>query len=295
MLTYFNFTVLANLFTTKCKSAQGFAGYLEARLKRILRSCLVLAFSMTFFSLHAEARQIKALVLSQDNQFPQNLITALCKTNSLACPLKPAQVFRDKNKKIYFIDNDNLTFMSVDLAGKNKISISGYWDFSSFQPSSPIPYDDRSKISIYPALYPVAEKTWALALVISYSEAYAGGGGWFQVADFVILKQDQSGVGTYAVLYETIPFSCAKQLRACFSEEEHKKSPHCIEESSGILRIAFSQEKKAPRFKWQFTWEDWCWPAHVPETKSKGTSQRFEPSERVSFCGGFNSGDYLRE
>ena len=58
------------------------------------------------------------------------------------------------------------------------MNISGYWDCSSFQHSYPSfhPHKDIDKILIYPTLYPVAEKTWALALVSGRYESYSGGG-----------------------------------------------------------------------------------------------------------------------
>ena len=74
-------------------------------------------------------------------------------------------------------------------------------------------------------------------------KGYSGGGSDFEMADFVILKSAQSGVGIYEEFYKTIPFFCSRLTRGYFSEEEYKKFPHCVEEIEGYLKVAFSQEK----------------------------------------------------
>jgi len=139
-----------------------------------------------------------------------------------------------------------------------------------------------ARLSLAPALYPVAEGQWAAAVVQTVSESYSGGGATFSKADFVPLE------GTRLVA-EGIPFSCSKMVRACFSEKEYKQSRHCHDESSGSLRITYGPPARPGEpYRWQYTWLQSEWPAHAPAHAAATSRLHFAATttERVGFCGG---------
>lgn len=137
-------------------------------------------------------------------------------------------------------------------------------------------------LSLAPALYPLAEGRWAVAVQQTVTEGYSGGGASFSTADFVPLE---GGPAVQA----GIPFSCSKMVRACFSEKEYKTSKHCHDESFGSLRIAYGEPAKAGGpYAWQFMWLQTEWPQNEPERAATTTRVRFtaKTTERADFCGG---------
>lgn len=142
--------------------------------------------------------------------------------------------------------------------------------------------------ALAPALYPLADGRWAVAVLQRQFESYSGGGASFSTADFVPLDADPASA---KAAYEGIPFSCSKLIRACFSEKEYKTSKHCHDESSGSLRIAYSEPAKAGGpYGWQFTWLQSDWAAHVPASATVSTRSRFSGDGSgggsADFCGG---------
>ncbi len=139
-----------------------------------------------------------------------------------------------------------------------------------------------TRLSLAPALYPLAEGQWAVAVLHTVSEMYSGGGASFDTADFVPLEGGKPA-------QEGIPFSCFKMIRACFSEKEYKTSKHCHDESNGSLRIAYGAAAKpgAP-YDWQYTWLQSEWPQNEPQRATSTTRIRFtaKTTERADFCGG---------
>ncbi|HEX7863343.1 MAG TPA: hypothetical protein VF555_00255 [Variovorax sp.] len=139
-----------------------------------------------------------------------------------------------------------------------------------------------TRLSLAPALYPLAEGKWAVAVLQTVSEMYSGGGASFDTADFVPLEGGKA-------VHEDIPFSCFKMIRACFSEKEYKTSKHCHDESNGSLRIAYGEPAKpgAP-YEWQYTWVQTEWPQNEPRSAATTTRIRFtaKTTERAGFCGG---------
>lgn len=139
-----------------------------------------------------------------------------------------------------------------------------------------------AQFSLAPALYPFAEGQWAAAVLRTVSEGYSGGGASFSKADFVPLE------GT-RIVAEGIPFSCSKMVRACFSEKEYRNSKHCHDESSGSLRIAYGEPRRPGEpYRWQYTWVQSEWPAHVPASATTTSRLHFAATttERAGFCGG---------
>jgi hypothetical protein len=158
-------------------------------------------------------------------------------------------------------------------------------DFSSYAKSLQQDADGtlpQTRLSLAPALYPLAENKWAVAVLRTVSEMYSGGGASFDTADFVALD------GATAVQVG-IPFSCSKMVRACFSDKEYKTSKHCHDESTGTLRIGYGEAKGPDEpYDWKFTWHQTEWPHDQPQRAAKTTRRDFsaKTTESVDFCGG---------
>lgn len=169
-------------------------------------------------------------------------------------------------------------------AGTNAWQLDRLHDFSGYAASMKKENPERAdtRLSLAPALYPLAEGKWAVAVLQTVSEGYSGGGASFDTADFVPLDGGKA-------VHEGIPFSCSKMIRACFSEKEYKTSKHCHDESSGSLRIAYDEPAKpgAP-YGWQYTWLQSEWPQNEPRSATTTTRIQFtaKTTERAAFCGG---------
>ncbi|CAA2102829.1 hypothetical protein [Variovorax paradoxus] len=139
-----------------------------------------------------------------------------------------------------------------------------------------------TRLSLAPALYPLADGKWAVAVLQTASEMYSGGGASFDTADFVPLEDGKA-------VHEDIPFSCYKMIRACFSEKDYKTSKHCHDESNGSLRIVYgAAAKPGGPYDWQYTWLQTEWPQNEPKSAAVTTRIRFtaKTTERAGFCGG---------
>jgi hypothetical protein len=139
------------------------------------------------------------------------------------------------------------------------------WDFGDFTPSRNVQGDaENPPLEIYPALYPLGPRRDAVAVLSSWSEAYSGGGGSWSYADFVELKP--AGQYAKAPSVAGVPFSCAKSIRACFSEQDYKTSPHCSEDSNGTLHLKFVNSADTPNaYDWIATWKETLWPGLKPQ------------------------------
>jgi hypothetical protein len=182
-----------------------------------------------------------------------------------AAPLAMARIKRDKDSKTWQLSH--LHDFSSYAAGMKKEAGAGMSD---------------TRLSLAPALYPLAEGQWAMAVLQTVSEMYSGGGASFSKADFVPLDDTRA-------VHEGIPFSCSKMIRACFSEKEYKQSKHCHDESSGSLRIAYDKPAQPGEpYRWQYTWLQSEWPANTSASGTTTTRLHFtaRTTERASFCGG---------
>lgn len=158
-------------------------------------------------------------------------------------------------------------------------------DFSGYRHQSVEP-GVEGELSLSPALYPLGEGRWAVAVLATVSEMYSGGGARFDRADFVPL--DAPSASTRAV-HADVPFYCSKMVRACFSEKEYKTSKHCHDESFGSLRIAYGETfKPGAPYDWQYTWVQTEWPQNEPRSAATTTRVLFtaKTTERAGFCGG---------
>jgi hypothetical protein len=118
--------------------------------------------------------------------------------------------------------------------------------------------------AIDPVLYPVGLDRLAMALLTKQSTGYSGGGAWWTFATFYELRDhlapDDVGEGRLAPVYQAIPFACAKDIRACFSEREYRRAGRCSESWSGALRLRMANADRNGTMAWTATWEE----THIP-------------------------------
>ncbi len=131
------------------------------------------------------------------------------------------------------------------------------WDFSAYQPLSQTPHwtvdgpaekeellDQHGNfvrtdaLHLYPVLFPINETDYSIALIQRWDEMYSGGGMTEEVADFLQLKPR----GHYQQIFQNIPFSVSKMIRACFSEQDYATSgEHCHDLEKLVLNIEYLQ------------------------------------------------------
>lgn len=188
----------------------------------------------------------------------------------------------------YLIDASKPMLVALDAKAPDNPGLARYWDFSAYHHTYAALADAESEEpwQLYPALYALDGGRYAAAVVATLREAYAGGGASFEIADFVALDGGKPGEAfAWKAVYATVPFACSKTVRACFSEQEHKSSKHCLEESSGYLTLQASNP-------WTFIWHESDWPAHVDKARTQQQRQHFKPRSdgqlppEAPFCGG---------
>lgn len=170
------------------------------------------------------------------------------------------------------------------------------WDFTGYAPTRDVQGDGSDEpVSIYPALYPLGPGRPAVAVLSQWHESYSGGGGSWQYADFIELKPGGKRADEASVA--GVPFSCGKSIRACFSEQDYKHSPHCSEDFEGALHLRFVPSDSPDRYDWVATWKETHWPGLKPKksTTTEVKTVRLRTSsghagdgklldETVSFC-----------
>lgn len=151
--------------------------------------------------------------------------------------------------------------------------------------------DDKSepgeaRFSLAPALYPLAEGRWAVAVIRSVNQGFSGGGAMYESADFVAL--DDTPPAEAKPAHAGVPFYCMQDFRACFTEKEYKTSPNCREQNDGQLRITYGAPAKAGEpYAWTYTWRESAWPGNEPKSKMTHTVTRFTDDDVAAapFCG----------
>jgi hypothetical protein len=164
-------------------------------------------------------------------------------------------------------------------------------DFRGYRHSMADPKTDNGAsepppLSLAPALYPLADGRWAVAVLWSVTESYSGGGASFRTADFVPVDGPKQADG---LAHAGVPFDCYKMVRACFSEKEYRTSPHCHDESTGSLRIAYAAPSKpGGDYGWSYTWRQSDWAAHKPARATRTRVARFTDrgGDAAPFCDG---------
>ncbi len=167
------------------------------------------------------------------------------------------------------------------------------WDVSDYQPANP----DQDQgdgtpppLDLFPALYPLGRGRFAVAILAGRNEMYSGGAGSWQTADFVALEPDGSLAPKPRVA--GLPFSCSKSIRACFSEDNDRRSPHCSEDFDGTLHLRFAPRPSDGRLDWIATWKESHWPGLVARNRATlGATTVALPADRDPVA----AGDALRE
>jgi hypothetical protein len=203
--------------------------------------------------------------------------TNLCARSELACAVDPDGVdfFRaddDPSDSVWVIRKAAPVLLECRHSQASGWRIEQQWDFSTYVHSrAPRGPTDRPPIHVFPTLYPVGPRTWAVALVSDVMEGYSGGGASYQVADFVPLLDTTATAAAVAPVYTGLRFSCSKMTRACFQGDEYRASAHCHEQWEGSLTLAYSLSSSPDRYSWTATWHEQHWPAHLPKAKTEST------------------------
>lgn len=188
------------------------------------------------------------------------------------------------------------TLLKMSLVSGTAWKILQKWDFSDYQPKDRETGDGEAPpLALYPALYPLGSDRYAVAVLAGWSESYSGGGGGWENADFVELAPNGGHAGATRV--EKLPFSCNKSIRACFSENDYRHSPHCSEDFDGSLRLRFVPGASVGKLDWIATWKETHWPELKPKStvEHKSVSVTLPAGQdpalagdslrnRVSFC-----------
>lgn len=200
-------------------------------------------------------------------------LNALCASLAPRCQADNVQLWQPKNRPnapLYLIDDaiPRLLALKQQDGGYRVITA---WDFSRYPHAAG--YDANEDpdqamtpdaLSIYPALYPLSKSRFAAALINGRFAGYSGGGAGEQTADFVQLNDD----GSYLPALTNIPFSSFSRIRACFTKEEYRRSPHCHDEEWMTLQIQFRDVGK-PYYLWLLTQKSYSWPQAQPRSAIK--------------------------
>ncbi|CAN5300383.1 hypothetical protein BH10PSE3_BH10PSE3_11270 [soil metagenome] len=162
------------------------------------------------------------------------------------------------------------TLLTVSIDADKRWRIKDRWSLRDYTPTAQPDSGDRADPPrLFPALYPLGPGDWGVALIRSRSEMYSGGGTSVETADFISLKAIAASAQKAKPVYGSVPFSCGKMIRACFSEQEYKTSKHCHDESTGALRIRYAAAAPGKaRHGWTFVWSETDWPQDTPQSKA---------------------------
>lgn len=208
---------------------------LTSRILSFFSSCFLLSFAMSVYTLPQEKiLQKRALSSLQQTQF--------CQRFHAWCADGKVDLFQVKNnpEQLYVVQELKLAEIQQ---GAQDFKLLNQWDFSGYQPRSQVARwaasdlaDEDKHLSIFPKLFPINAHDYAVGIVQSWQEGYSGGGMSEEVVDFVHLKPN----GQYQQVFQNIPLSMNRMIRACFSEEDYTNSNEkCHDEYSLSSQIAY--------------------------------------------------------
>ncbi|WP_349914248.1 hypothetical protein [Acinetobacter pittii] len=205
----------------------------------------------------------------------QQDIDLICKQLRQKCSGE-AILWKGKNTQdpVYYLIDESPQIVQVKKQN-NQYKVVDQWDFKDYQYNNKEPHTDDlapDGLQIFPALYPLNKNEFAIAVVNKWFTGYSGGGRFEENADFIKLKPH----GKYQVALKDIAFSSREMIRACFSEQDYKKSPHCHDEAWMILNIQF-KDVGQPYYLWQLNYKNYSWEAF----KSKKTITIEQSREEV--------------
>ncbi|WP_133239287.1 hypothetical protein [Microvirga sp. KLBC 81] len=267
----------------------------------VLRAAALSALIMAACGIAQAQEPIQAIRLREIKNLDKldpNWIMGLCNLPGLECnKVEEPKLYERKTATgaEYYAVMVNKTISRLVMRAPGQWEALNVWNLAKFPaPPKAEGAGDPRLLDIHPALYPVAPDLWAVAVLSNTSESYSGGGAAFKTADFVVLDSKASEVTEKQRLFAAVPFSCTKTVRACFSEKEYKKSPHCHDESTGFLALKFAPSSTGGLHDWTATWHETVWPGGVPKTAQTTTRTVavLKPGKQAvapgmfPFCGG---------
>jgi biopolymer transport protein ExbD len=227
-------------------------------IKKLMLSTLIFFIALPVFA----ADSMKSLPF-KEKSISKAEIRSICqkiKSNYDESSAKLWVVKIAEAEKYYLID-ENLQMIQLS-KHLGKYQIVDNWNLTKYQQVYVLEENEISKEFIYPALYPLNRHSYAVALVFSSSTSYAGGGRSEQIAQFIQLLPK----GKAHRVLKDIPFYSYERIKACFSEQDYKKSSHCHDEHYSILSIDY-QDIGKPYYQWNLTYTETDWPAYNAEKK----------------------------
>lgn len=205
-----------------------------------------------------------------------NWIMGMCNLPGLECnAVDVPRLFERKTESgvEYYATMEGLSLARLVMKAPGQWQLLNLWNFADYPlvPRKDEAAGSYAQIDMHPALYPAGPDLWAIAVLKEQLESYSGGGAEFVTADFVTLDPKATKVTEQQRLFAAVPFSCTKSIRACFTEKEYKKSPHCNEESSGFLTLKYAPGTTGKLYQWTATWNETLWPGNVPIAKQTMT------------------------
>ncbi|MCP5467811.1 MAG: hypothetical protein H7A32_00905 [Deltaproteobacteria bacterium] len=235
----------------------------------------VLVFAMTVQAKtdsYREIQPIKLKPIQAPKQLDAQWKKSLCSLAKLKCPDEDFYIglyqAKIKGKVSYWLivnpDKSGPTLAKFSLkqvSGQDGKLIADWqledsWDFSHYQHSQAKTYSDPLKTEIYPALYPVNPKEYAIALINPYQENFAAGGAYYHHADFVLLSKKSSPQAPLV----SIPFECSWLKSGCFLNEEeweklnnkHPRPLDCYVEYEDRVEVEVLPETINGNYQWAF-------------------------------------------
>jgi len=149
-------------------------------------------------------------------------------------------LYQASSQRYYLINQLKIYQLSMS---NHKYKLEQTWDFSSYKLTSQRPrwasYDQDNEINtlaIFPKLFPLNETDYAVGIVQTWQEGYSGGGLTEEVADFLQLKLN----GQYQQVFQNIPLSMNRFIRARFSEKDYKIArEQCHDEYALDMQISY--------------------------------------------------------
>lgn len=228
-------------------------------------------FSLYLSPLVAAPLKATLLIPAPKEHIASSFIPSICKRLETPCNSTSTRALiakRDHQEQIYLIDTKGPLLIALDSSSPENTALAQPFDFSQYRHSAYSNIDEEHKsIEIYPALYPLENNNYAIAIVNTTHEMYSGGGSFISTADFIHLNPAKKNPQSYQdanVIYAGVPFSCGKLIRACFSEKDYKlHGKNCHEEYDGHLTINYGHHDQ-----WTFFWHQ----SHLPAYTKKSTS-----------------------
>jgi hypothetical protein len=212
-----------------------------------------------------------ALRPTSETEIPSHVVARLCAQLGVNCKSDTTQTFVSKQKTLKvgaLIDSLSPQIAIFRLNRNGDWVLNSIANFANFKHSFTKTLEIyHFPLTIYPALYPLGNDQWAVAVVGEIYIPFAGGSASIAVADFVEVPHSGTNMTEEGkTIYKNIPFSCSKMLRACFNESD-SNSKHCHDESNGRLELSYSKGDKGA-VVWHFRWREVTWPPHVPQSQT---------------------------